>query len=141
MKLFLFFQDSKLRLKAPVWNHISWNLCKMSTHLSYSDDCYFHFFIGFLIELKFCQVSRNSFSNRFWKSQLFILKNKKVLFFKKNLSRCQYQNKNDLFTDPIFSEGFGYHHYRSELHISLEINSLVQKLSKISQKYNFFYLS
>ena len=23
------------------------------------------------------------------------------------LSRCQYQNKKALFTDPIFSEGFG----------------------------------
>jgi hypothetical protein len=36
------------------------------------------------------------------------LKNKKVLFLKKkNLSRCQYQNKKALFTNPIFSEGFG----------------------------------
>ena len=25
---------------------------------------------------------------------------------KKFLSRCQYQNKEALFTDPIFSEGF-----------------------------------
>ena len=24
------------------------------------------------------------------------------------LGHCQYQNKKDLFTDPIFSEGFGY---------------------------------
>ena len=33
---------------------------------------------------------------------------KKGLFLKKYfLSRCQYQNKKDLFTDPIFSEGFG----------------------------------
>ena len=38
-----------------------------------------------------------------------ILKNKKVLFQKKKfLSRCHYQNKKVLFTDPIFSEGFGY---------------------------------
>ena len=34
--------------------------------------------------LKFCKVSRNSFSNRCWKFQLSILKNKKVLFLKKN---------------------------------------------------------
>ena len=33
---------------------------------------------------------------------------KQVLFLKKYfLSRCQYQNKKALFTDPIFSEGFG----------------------------------
>ena len=41
------------------------------------------FSIGCLIELTFCEVSRNSFSNRFWKFQLSILKNKKVLFQKK----------------------------------------------------------
>ena len=36
-----------------------------------------------------------------------ILKNKKVLFLKKNfLGRCQYLNKKALFIDPIFSEGF-----------------------------------
>ena len=64
--------------------------------------------MGCLIELKLWEVSRNSFSNWFWKFQLSILKNKKVLFLKKYfLSRCQYQNKKALFTDPIFSEGFG----------------------------------
>ena len=37
-----------------------------------------------------------------------MLKNKKVLFTKKVfLDCCQYQNKTALFTDPIFSEGFG----------------------------------
>ena len=63
-----------------------------------------------LNELKFCEVSRNSISNRCWKFQLSILKNKKVLSLKKIFfnSRCQYQNKKSLFTDPIFSEGLGY---------------------------------
>ena len=37
---------------------------KISTHLAFSDNCYFHsFFISCLIELKFCEVSRNSISN------------------------------------------------------------------------------
>ena len=63
--------------------------------------------MGSLIELKFCEVSRNSFSNSFWKFQLSILKNKKVLLIKKNLSHCQNQNKKALFTDSIFREGFG----------------------------------
>ena len=31
---------------------------------------------------------------------------KKGYIPKKNLSRCQYQNKKALFTDPIFSEDF-----------------------------------
>ena len=42
------------------------------------------FSLGCLIELKFCEVSRNSFSNRCWKFQLSILRNKKVLFLKIN---------------------------------------------------------
>ena len=48
---------------------------KISTHSAHSDSC--------LIELKFCEVSRNSFSNRCWKFQLSIFRNKKVLFLKK----------------------------------------------------------
>ena len=36
-----------------------------------------------LNEMKFCKVSRNPKSNSYWKLQLFILKNKKVLFLKK----------------------------------------------------------
>ena len=37
-------------------------------------------------------------------------KQKKMYYQKISfLSHCQYQNKKALFTDPIFSEGFGYH--------------------------------
>jgi hypothetical protein len=38
-----------------------------------------------------------------------ILKNKKsfIPIKKYFLSNCQYQNEKALFTDPIFSEGFG----------------------------------
>ena len=46
------------------------------------------------------QTDPESFSFLSWKT-------KKVLFIKKNLGYCQHQNKNALFTDPIFSEGFG----------------------------------
>ena len=90
-----------------------------------------------LIELKFWEVSRSSYGNKCWKFQLSILKNKKVLFLQKYfLSRSQHQNKKALFTDPIFSDDFGYHHYRSELHISLKIfgSEIVQN----SQKQFFF---
>ena len=38
--------------------------------------------MGCLIELKLWEVSWNSFSNWFWKFQLSILRNKKVLFLK-----------------------------------------------------------
>ena len=40
-------------------------------------------------------------------TELSILKNKNVLFLKKKLSHCQFQNKKALFDHPIFSEGFG----------------------------------
>ena len=44
-----------------------------------------------LNELKFGEVARNSISNRFWKFQLSILKNKKVLFQKKiKLQLCEW---------------------------------------------------
>ena len=56
---------------------------KISTHSAHSENCYVHFFISCLIELKFYEVSRNSISKRCWKFQLSILKNKKVLFLKK----------------------------------------------------------
>ena len=52
------------------------------------------------IELKFCEVSSNSFS-------ISAFYAKKVLFLKKyDLDHCQYHNKKALFTDPVFSEGF-----------------------------------
>ena len=48
------------------------------------------------------------------KVSAFYLKNKNVLFLKKYfLGRCQYQNKKALFTDPIFSEGFGCNFQRN----------------------------
>ena len=79
-KTFFVFQDRKLKLSIPVWNGISWNLTK--------------FQLIQLIELKFCKVSRNSFTKSFWKFHLSILKNKKVLFLKKKFfSRCQYKTK------------------------------------------------
>ena len=83
---------------------------KISSNSAHSDNCYFHFFqFDCLIELKFCEVLQNYVSLGCWKFQLSILKNKKVLFIKKNISLggCQYQNKKTLFTDPIFGEGFG----------------------------------
>ena len=42
-------------------------------------------------------------------SALYLRKNKKKLLFIKKyfLGRCQYQNKKTLFSDAVFSEGFG----------------------------------
>ena len=40
-------------------------------------------------------------------SALYLEKQKVLYLKKKILGRCRYQNKKPLFTDPIFSEGFG----------------------------------
>jgi hypothetical protein len=43
-------------------------------------------------------------------SPFYLEKQKSFIPKKKFLSRCQYQNKKSLFTDPIFREGFGFDH-------------------------------
>ena len=47
-----------------------------------------------------------SFSFLSWQTKKFYSPKK---YF---LSRCQYQNKKALFTDPIFSEGFEFYHVK-----------------------------
>ena len=43
-------------------------------------------------------------------SAFYLLKQKTKYSYKKyDLGRSQYQNKKALFTDPIFSNGFGWH--------------------------------
>ena len=71
------------------------------------------FFIGCLIKLKFCKVSRNSISKWTWKFQLSILKNKKVLFLKKKNSKPLSKSKQKSFVYRLnFLEGFDSAHYR-----------------------------
>ena len=82
------FQNRKLKLSASVWKRILWYLTKFQLIQLIETIFISIFSICCLIELKFCEISRNSFSNRCWKFQLSILKNKKVLFLKKyNLDR------------------------------------------------------
>ena len=82
-----------LTLSASVWNRIS------RKHTKYLIQT-----IIISIELKLCEVSRNSFSNRCWNFHLYSLKNKKVLFLKKT----HHNKKRALFTDSIFREGFDF---------------------------------
>ena len=77
-------------------------------HLSIQTIVIFIFSIDCLIELKFCEVSRNSFSNRFCKFQLSILKNKKNLFLKKFFFKPLSISKQKSFVYCLnFPEGFG----------------------------------
>ena len=78
----ILFQDRKLKLSASVWKRILWNLTKFQLDQETDRKNENKNFLNELNELKFCEVSRNSFSNRCWKFQLSILKNKKVLFLK-----------------------------------------------------------
>ena len=50
-----------------------------------------------LNELKFCEVSRNSISNRYWKFQLSILKNKKALILIKIFQYAKIDPKDGAF--------------------------------------------
>ena len=70
LKLFLFFKIESWKFSASVWKRISWNLKKFQ--LIQLIQTIFIFSLSCLIELKFCEDSRNSFSNRCWKCQLSI---------------------------------------------------------------------
>ena len=61
--------------------------------------------MGCLIELKFWRF-HEIFFKQILKVSAFYLQKQKVIFYF-FFSHCQYQNKKALFTDPIFSEGFG----------------------------------
>ena len=67
-------------------------------------------FLNELNELKFCEVSRKSISNRYWKFQLSILKNKKLLFLRKYIRSQSLNMSREIqkmaITVLIFSEGF-----------------------------------
>ena len=65
-KTFLVFQNRKLKHLASVWNDILWNLTTYQLIQHIHTIVIFNFCIGCLIELKFCKVPRNSFSNRCW---------------------------------------------------------------------------
>ena len=98
------------------------------------------FSMGCLTELKLCEVSRNSFSNLFWKFQLSIVKNKKVLFLKKYfLSRFQYQNKKAFFTGAIFPKVLVYTS-RLYLHLHNKHTICTPKREAIEQRFDYFHI-
>ena len=53
-------------------------------------------------------------------------KQKSFIHKKKFLGHCQYQNKKALFTDPIFSEGFGAYNQRFITFFHSFVNKLTQ---------------
>ena len=107
-KTFLFF-------KIESWNfQVQFEIKIRETSQNFNSFSFFRqllfssFFIGCLIELKFCKVSRNSISKWTWKFQLSILKNKKVLFLKKIFLGPLSKSKQKSFVYWLnFLEGFG----------------------------------
>ena len=78
-KMFLNFQDRKLKVSVSIRKKILWNLTKFQLFQLIQKIFIFIFSISCLIELKFCEVSQRKSSNR-------CLKNKKVLYLKKSRS-------------------------------------------------------
>ena len=99
IKLFFVFQDRKLKLSESVWKRISINLSEFEVIQLIQAIVIFNLSIGCLIELKLCELSLNSFSNRCWKFLLSIVENKKSFIPSQKyfLSCCQYQKKSFVY--------------------------------------------
>ena len=80
---FFVFQDRKLKLSASVRKEFPETSQSFNSFSSFRQLLISFFSICCLIELKFCEVSQNSFSNRRWKFQQSILKNKNKIFMRK----------------------------------------------------------
>ena len=79
--------------------------------------------------MKFCEVSWNSISNRYWKFQLPILKNKKVLFLKKYfLSHTAKKDPKDGVSRPNFQWRFWFCPYTKLCWVSQD---LIKGLPKV----------
>ena len=81
-----------LKLLASLWNWISWNLTKLQLIQLIRTIVIFNFSISCLIELKFGEALWFFFSNRCWKFQLSILKNKTAIVIIKTKSFVYWPN-------------------------------------------------
>ena len=105
---------SKLKLSTSVWNWISWNLTKFQLIQLIQTIVIFILFYGLSDWVEILWGFTKFFFKQILKVSAFYLEIQKSFIPKKKfLSRCQYQNKKALFTDPIFSEGFDYTHKKN----------------------------
>ena len=102
-----------MKLSESLWKRITWNLTKFQLNQTTDRKNENNNCLNKLNELKFCEVSQNSISNRCWKFQLSVLKNKKVFFpkKKKKLYR-QDRYKKMALSVLIFSNRFLLRHSR-----------------------------
>ena len=82
---------------------------KISTHLAYSDNCYFHVFYQLSDWVEILQgFTKFNFKLNLKVSAFYLEKQKSFIPKKKFFfGRCQYQNKKALFTDSIFWKVLG----------------------------------
>ena len=75
---------------------------KISTHLAYSDNCYFHLFLSVVwLSWNFAEFN---FKMNLKVSAFYLEKQKSFITKRKKIGCCQYQNKKTLFTDSIFQK-------------------------------------
>ena len=82
---------------------------KISTHLAYSDNCYFHLFLSVVwLSWNFARFHEIQFHTNLKVSAFYLEKQKSSIPKKKKNSSCyQYYNKKALFTDSIFQKVLG----------------------------------
>ena len=83
-----------------------WNLTKFQLIQLIQTIFISTFSISCPIELKFCEVSRNYFSNRWWKFLISILKNKKDLFLEKHKISQEWTGFDIKTTSYIYRPNF-----------------------------------
>ena len=88
-KTFLFFKIESWNFQVQFEIKIRETSQNFNTFSFFRQLLFSSFFISCLIELKFWEISGDSFLTSVWKFQLSTFKNKKVLFLKKNLSCCK----------------------------------------------------
>ena len=114
-----------MKFSAFILKNFSWNITKFQLNQTTdrkneNNNC--------LNELKFCEVSRSSISNRWWKFQLWILKNKKVLLLKKySLGHTSKIDPKDGISCPNFEWRFWY---SVSLHCTLHCHGIIYAHSK-----------
>ena len=118
----LCFEDRKLNLLASVWKKILWNLTKFQLNQILDKKYGNRNCMNALNMLKFCEVSQDSFSNRSWKYQLSILKNKG-----RSLYIGQESSNRWFFAIPILREGFDHYLHCSWNSINLASTSKIMK--------------
>ena len=105
---------------------------KISTHLAYSDNCYFHLFLSVVwLSWNFARFHKIQFQTEPESFSFLSWKTKKKYSCKKTLNRCQFENKKALFTVSIFPKVLVFPSYK----FPLDFSSCAQMIAKATNVY------